>query len=203
MPATHTPGDDSQVSGDSETFVPAYFVSPEQNQRSILFRAPHFDSNGRTTPSGKKKGANVLFLVLFHVNVEETDCPGFSKKKPMRRYFDTTRISCEPISYCRNRAQLPQWQERRSRQLPALPVMTHRYFYTRRIFFKPVSYPQKKARGQLRLWPERRSCQLPTPPVMTRRYLATVRLSFQPISYRQNKTRARSCFGQPHFDSNG
>ena len=30
MPATHTPGDDSQVSGDSETFVPAYFVLPEQ-----------------------------------------------------------------------------------------------------------------------------------------------------------------------------
>ena len=85
----------------------------------------------------------------------------------------TMRISCQSISYRRNRAQLRQRQERRSRQLPALPVMTHRYFYTRRIFFEPVSY-QKKARGQLRLWPERRSCQLPTPPVMPRRYLATV-----------------------------
>ena len=97
--------------------------------------------------------------------------------------------------FCQNRAQL----EHRSRQLPALPVRIPRYFYTRRIFFEPVSYPQKKARGQLRLWPERRSCQQPTTPVMTRRYLATVRLSFQPISYRQNKTRARSCFGQPHL----
>ena len=38
-------------------------------------------------------------------------------------YFDTMRISCESISYCQNRAQLRQWQERRSRQLPALPVL--------------------------------------------------------------------------------
>ena len=114
------------------------------------------------------------------------------------RYLYTMRILFEPVPYPlkKPRAQLRLWQERRASLTPAThtpSVMTHRYFYTRRIFFEPVSYPQKKARGQLRLWPERRSCQLPTPPVMTRR---------QPISYRQNKTKARSYFGQPHFDSN-
>ena len=79
--------------------------------------------------------------------LEEADCPGFSEKKPTRRSFDARRVF--PLSLFRIRAQLRQWQERRSRQLPALPVITHRYLYTMRILFEPVSYPQKKPSSAL------------------------------------------------------
>ena len=101
-----------------------------------------------------------------------------------------------------NRAQLRQRQERRSRQLPALPVMTHRYFYTMRILFELVSYPQKKARGQLRLCFSHRYFVLPEQSPAS----PTARASLTPTTrtpcddsqvFLYNENFVRTCFVSP------
>ena len=50
-------------------FQPISYRQNKTRARSC-FGLPHFDSNRLNHPRGKKKGATVLFLVLFHVNVE-------------------------------------------------------------------------------------------------------------------------------------
>ena len=65
MPATHTPGDASQVSGDSQTFGPAYFVLPEQNQSSILFRATPLRQQRLNDSERKEKRSECVFPCAF------------------------------------------------------------------------------------------------------------------------------------------
>ena len=99
MPATHTPGDDSQVSGDSETFVPAYFVLPEQRlARGLGHRAsqqhlPHgrrltaLASLSRSRKSGEPLQPKTLKKPMFffsHRQAEILGCRG--ARNPVKGY---------------------------------------------------------------------------------------------------------------------
>ena len=55
----------SQVSGDSETFVPAYFVSPKQNQSSILFQATPLRQQRLNDSERKEKRSECAFPCAF------------------------------------------------------------------------------------------------------------------------------------------
>ena len=99
MPATHTPGDDSQASGDSETFVPAYFVLPEQRlARGLGHRAsqqhpPHgrrltaLASLSRSRKSGEPLQPKTLKKPTFffsHRQAEILGCRG--ARNPVKGY---------------------------------------------------------------------------------------------------------------------